>query len=107
MAKSKNIEAIYTPYLNLKNKNGLKNHIIESIKMGYTGLLLIHPSQIEIANTLYQPSETDKKIINVILKSDKIKKYEGKSVYTINNKVLGPPMIRRAQNILNKFKLKK
>jgi citrate lyase subunit beta/citryl-CoA lyase len=107
IAKSKNIEAIYTPYLDLTNKNGLKNHILESIKMGYTGLLLIHPSQIEIANTLYQPSETDKKIINAVLKSDKIKKYEGRSVYTINNKVIGPPMIRRSQNILDKFKIKK
>ena len=107
VAKSKNIEAIYTPYLFIKNNNGLKNHILDSIKMGYSGQLLIHPSQIKAANTLYQPSEKDIKIIEAVLKSDKIKKYEGRSVYIHNNKVLGPPMIRRLKIILNKFRNKK
>ena len=53
VAKSKNIDAIYTPYLNINNQIGLKKHILKSVKKGYSGLLLIHPKQINLANKYY------------------------------------------------------
>ena len=106
IAKSNNIDAIYTPFLYLKDKKGLKNHILKSIKLGYSGLLLIHPNQICLANKLYYPSKKDFMIANEILRSNKAKKYEGQSISVLKNKLVGPPMIKRAQRIIKKNKIK-
>ena len=105
-SKSHNIHAIYTPYLFLKNLKGLKKHISDSIMMGYSGLLLIHPKQIDLANKLYMPSKKDLKIANQIINSNKSKKYEGQNISVLKNKLIGPPMIRRAKKIINLYNSK-
>tara|TARA_Y100000768_G_scaffold386414_1_gene374757 strand:+ start:280 stop:1128 length:849 start_codon:yes stop_codon:yes gene_type:complete len=106
LAKANHIQAIFTPYLYLKNSSGLKKHILESIMFGYSGLLLIHPKQISLANKLYMPSIKDIKIANQIINSNKSKKYEGQNISVLKNKLIGPPMIKRAEKILNLYKKK-
>tara|TARA_B100001540_G_scaffold307246_1_gene320312 strand:+ start:912 stop:1766 length:855 start_codon:yes stop_codon:yes gene_type:complete len=104
VAKANNIQAIYTPYLYLKNKKGLKKHILNSINLGYSGLLLIHPSQIEISNKYFYPLKKDLVIANDIIKSNRSRKYEGQNISVLKNKLVGPPMIKRAQKIVNRVK---
>ena len=100
VAKSKNIDAIYTPYLNINNQIGLKKHILKSVKKGYSGLLLIHPKQINLANKYYSPSKQDFLIARKIINSNKFGKYEGQNISILKKKLVGPPMIRRAIKIL-------
>ena len=104
VAKANNIQAIYTPYLYLKNKKGLKKRILNSINLGYSGLLLIHPSQIEISNKYFYPLKKDLVIANDIIKSNRSRKYEGQNISVLKNKLVGPPMIKRAQKIVNRVK---
>lgn len=106
IAKSNNVDAIYTPFLYLRDKRGLKNHILKSVSLGYSGLLLIHPNQIQLANKLYYPSKKDIKISNDILRSNKSKRYEGQNISVLKNKLVGPPMIKRAERIIKKNKIK-
>lgn len=106
VAKANNIEAIFTPYLHLSNSSGLKKHILQSIMLGYSGLLLIHPNQIILSNKLYTPSIKDFKIANQIINSNKSKKYEGQNISVLKNKLIGPPMIKRAERILKSYKKK-
>tara|TARA_Y100000591_G_C21749433_1_gene653878 strand:+ start:190 stop:1035 length:846 start_codon:yes stop_codon:yes gene_type:complete len=100
VAKSKNIDAIYTPYLNINNQIGLKRHILKSVKKGYSGLLLVHPKQIDLANKYYSPSKQDFLIAKKIINSNKSGKYEGQNISILKKKLVGPPMIRRAIKIL-------
>ena len=74
--------------------------------LGYSGLLLIHPKQIILSNKFYMPSIKDIKIANQIINSNKSKKYEGQNISVLNNKLIGPPMIKRAEKILNLYKKK-
>ena len=106
LAKSNNVQAIFTPYLYLKNLKGLKKHILDSVKLGYSGLLLIHPSQINLTNKFYMPSNKDLEIAKQILASNKTKKYEGQNISVLKNKLIGPPMIRRAQKIIDLYNKK-
>ena len=106
VAKANKIHAIFTPYLHLNNPTGLKKHILESIMFGYSGLLLIHPNQLILSNKLYMPSIKDVKIANQIINSNKSQKYEGQNISVLNNKLIGPPMIKRAEKILNLYKKK-
>ncbi len=88
----------------LKNKKGLKKHILNSINLGYSGLLLIHPSQVETSNKYFYPLKKDLVIANDIIKSNKSRKYEGQNISVLKNKLVGPPMIKRAQKIVNRVK---
>ena len=74
--------------------------------LGYSGLLLIHPKQIILSNKFYMPSIKDIKIANQIINSNKSKKYEGQNISVLKNKLIGPPMIKRAEKILNLYKKK-
>ena len=74
--------------------------------MGYSGLLLIHPSQINLTNKFYMPSNKDLEIAKQILASNKTKKYEGQNISVLKNKLIGPPMIRRAQKIIDLYNKK-
>ena len=67
--------------------------------LGYSGLLLIHPKQIILSNKFYMPSIKDIKIANQIINSNKSKKYEGQNISVLKNKLIGPPMIKRAEKI--------
>ena len=100
MAKSKNIDAIYTPYLVINDEIGLRKHILKSVKKGYSGLLLVHPKQINLANKYYSPSKKDFLIARKIINSNKFGKYEGQNISILKKKLVGPPMIRRAIKIL-------
>ncbi len=100
VAKSKNIDAIYTPYLVINDEKGLRKHILKSVKKGYSGLLLVHPRQINLANKYYSPSKKDFLIARKIINSNKFGKYEGQNISILKKKLVGPPMIRRAIKIL-------
>ena len=100
VAKSKNIDAIYTPYLVINDEKGLRKHILKSVKKGYSGLLLVHPKQINLANKYYSPSKKDFLIARKIINSNKFGKYEGQNISILKKKLVGPPMIRRAIKIL-------
>lgn len=104
-AKSANLLAIDTPYLDVKNHQGFKKREQKSNDLGYDGCLLIHPKQVKLANEQFSPSKLDilnaKKIYTAVLES----KNNGLSVVLLNNRLIGPPMQKKAERILNKVKL--
>ena len=52
------------------------------------------------------PSNKDLEIAKQILESNKTKKYEGQNISVLKNKLIGPPMIRRAQKIIDLYNKK-
>ena len=71
-----------------------------SFDMGFAGCLLIHPSQIELANRCFMPDEEEveqsKKIFDAIKEAEK----KGSGVAMLDGKMIGPPMRKRAEKVL-------
>jgi citrate lyase subunit beta/citryl-CoA lyase len=59
VASAYGVEAYDTAYLKIDDIDGFKRSCERAKSLGYTGKLLIHPSQIEIANSVFSPSEKE------------------------------------------------
>jgi citrate lyase subunit beta/citryl-CoA lyase len=59
VASAYGVEAYDTVYLKIDDIDGFKRSCERAKSLGYTGKLLIHPSQIEIANSVFSPSEKE------------------------------------------------
>jgi citrate lyase subunit beta/citryl-CoA lyase len=104
-AKSANLVALDTPFLDVKNHQGFIKREEKSKDLGYDGCLLIHPVQVELANESFSPPKEDienaKNIKRAVLES----KDNGLSVVLLDGKLIGPPMQKKAEKILNKVEL--
>jgi len=101
-AKAHNVIPLDTVHVNLNDLNDLKNIINMSKDLGFEGMLLLHPKEIDIVNSKYSPSEDEVNYANKIIYQ---KNNNTKSVFIINNNIIGPPMIKHAENVLQKYYL--
>jgi len=102
-ANAFNLNCIDTPYLNLTNLNKFKSHLKKSKNLGYTGLLNIHPKQCKLTNQNYSPSKENYNIAKKILNSNKSQRYQNQNISVLKNKLVGPPLIKRAKKIVDYF----
>ena len=79
----------------------LFNHAAKSsYTMGFDGKMLIHPDQVDLANTIYSPSmEEVKEAKEILLRMDLAKK-QGKGAVAFKGKLLDIVSIKQAQNIV-------
>ena len=71
---------------------------------GYTGILNVHPSQCDLANKLFYPTKKEFAVSKLIINSNKKLKYQNQNISVLKNKLIGPPMIKRAKKILEFLK---
>lgn len=58
-ARAAGIDAVDGPYANFRRPEGYKEECMRSLTLGFVGKWAIHPSQIEIANQVYSPTEAE------------------------------------------------
>lgn len=99
-AKANRIVAIDTPYLNIYDTEGYKQYCKVSRSLGMGGSLLIHPSQIDIANNAFSPLLDEIKQAERIVAAVNDSKAKGLSVTLLDGKLVGPPMMKKAFKLL-------
>lgn len=104
-ARAAHLEPIDTPFLDIKDTVGFKKEVELARELGFSGTLIIHPSQIEIANKVFSPTENEIEEAKQIIEAIKISEKEGLGVALLDGKLIGPPMQKRALKILEKAKL--
>lgn len=101
-ARSAHIDVLDTPFLDIRNGEGFRKEVEQARELGFSGQLLLHPTQIEVANEIFSPSEEDvaeaKRIIAAIKESSE----KGQGTTLLDGKLVGPPMHKRAINVLAK-----
>ena len=74
-------------------------------RLGFDGVQLLSPRQIELANICFTPSEEEvqksRKIIDAWERAAK----DGTGVSMLDGKMIGPPMRKRAEKILKKWEM--
>ena len=101
-AKANKIDAIDTPYTDMKNEEGLKKDSKFSKGLGMNARVCIHPNQSDAINEIFSPNQNEidhaQKIINAY--QDSIK--TGKGAFSVDGKMIDKPIIERAQKVLEK-----
>ena len=104
-ARMNGLLPIDTPFLDLKNEEGYKHDQRKSAALGFAGDLLVTPQQIEWAHEIYTPTNGELERSKAILAvAEEIRK-QGGGIVKLNGKMIGPPVMKQAQRVMEIFKL--
>lgn len=105
VARSYGLEAIDAAYIKVHDDNGLVIHAQQGKVLGYSGMWVLHPKQINIVNEIYSPTEEEYidalKIMELKEKADK----QDKGVAIIEGRFIGPPLVIKAKEIIERKEL--
>ncbi|PJF41942.1 MAG: hypothetical protein CUN55_10860 [Phototrophicales bacterium] len=96
------LQAIDTPYVDLKNMDGLIEDTQKAMQLGYSGKLAIHPNQIDPIIKVFMPSEEEIKAAQQLIEAHNHFQQSGAGVFSYNGKMVDMPMIRAAERVLKR-----
>jgi len=104
-AKAAGIQAIDTVFSDVADMEALRQSVIEAKFLGFEGKGCIHPRQIKVVHEAFAPTieeiEKAKKIVQAFEEAEK----KGLGVVSLGSKMIDPPVVKRAQNVMHLAKL--
>lgn len=101
-ARSQNVVPIDTVHIKVHDLEDLEKNIITAKKLGFEGMLILHPKELEIAHKYYSPTEEEvvaaKKMVEAFEESEK----NGVGVAIVDGKFVGPPLVKNAKKVLDR-----
>jgi citrate lyase beta subunit len=101
-AAANNLQAIDMLWVDYKDAQGLERLAQQGAGLGYDGMQIIHPAQIDIVQQAFSPSEQEIVFAERVIAAFENAKKERKGVFALDNKMVDMPMIRSAQRVLSK-----
>ncbi len=92
--------AIDTVYTNLNDEPGFMAEATQARQLGYSGKLLIHPSQIEPAHRAFSPSAEEIAWARRVVEAFEAAVARGEGVIALEGKMIDRPVVARAQEVL-------
>ena len=99
-AREAGIQAIDTVYANINNLEGFREEVTRIRDMGFDGKSVVHPSQIEIVNEIFTPSDDMIRHSLKVVSAAKEAADKGIGVITVNGKMIDGPLITRAERVI-------
>lgn len=104
-ARAAGVQAIDTPFLAVHDVDAFVEEEMISKDLGFSGIQVLSPRQIEPANKCFTPSEEEVSRSREIVAAWKESIKTGSGVAMFNGKMIGPPMRKRAEKILEIMEL--
>ena len=104
-ARACGVAPIDTVHIDVHNLEDLERNLILSKKLGFEGMLVLNPKELPLVHKYYSPSEEEVAWAREMVRLCEEAKVEGKGVALMNGKFVGPPMLKMAQNIIEKQNL--
>jgi citrate lyase subunit beta / citryl-CoA lyase len=102
-ARAARIDVLDTPYLDVGDLAGFRREVELARELGFSGQLILHPTQIDIANEVFSPSQGEiEEATRVIAAIEQSKGERGLGVALLDGSLVGPPMLKRAELVLSK-----
>jgi len=99
-AKAAGIQPIDTVFSDVADMEGLRQSVIEAKSLGFEGKGCIHPRQVKVVHEAFTPtSEEIEKAKKIVLAFEDAEK-KGLGVVSLGSKMIDPPVVKRAQRIL-------
>ncbi len=104
-ARATGVIPIDTVHVRVKDLEDLEVNLQLSVKLGYEGMLVLNPMEIDLVHQYYSPSEEQVQHAKDILRLDIEAQKNGQGVAIINGKFIGPPFVAKAKKVLEKHNL--
>ena len=95
-AKAADVEAIDTLYADFRDSAGLERYARAAQREGFTGMLAIHPDQVETINAAFTPSAADVEHARRVVEAFAT----GAGVASLDGKMLDQPHLKQARHVL-------
>lgn len=99
-ASEAGVYAYDAAYADIKNTEGFRHEAELARRMGFIGKSCIHPSQIVLANTAFQPTEQEIDFARRVIAASEQAQKQGQGVCVVDGKMIDAPFIARAHSIL-------
>ena len=100
-AAAAEVAAIDTVYTDFRNDDGLLRYASQARRDGFSGMLAIHPAQVDVINRAFEPTaeelERAKRIIRLFDKSP------GAGAVGLDGKMIDRPHLVQARRLLQKM----
>ena len=103
-ARSCGIVPIDTVHIKVHDLEDLEKNIILAKKLGFEGMLVLNPKELPLVHKYYSPSEEEILWAEEILSLYDEAELSGVGVSIKNGKFIGPPMVKKANKIIEKSK---
>jgi len=99
-ARANNLICVDGVFNDIKNTDGLMQQAEQGRALGFDGITLIHPAQLEPANTVYAPSEADLTEAKAFVDAYAEAISQGKAVAVVNGRIVENLHVDNAKRIL-------
>ena len=100
MARAAHKLAIDAPFVTIDDHDGLARDTGLALQLGFKGKFAIHPSQIELINATFSPSEEEIGQAKRVLKAFERAEAEGEGTCSLDGKMIDTAIALRAQKLL-------
>jgi citrate lyase beta subunit len=103
-AKAHGSLAIDAPYGNFKDLDGLRRSAVMACALGCNGKWAIHPSQIEVINEVFTPSQQDIDLAAKVIEANAQAKSEGRGAIAVEGRMVDQATVRLATQLWEQAK---
>lgn len=104
-ARANNVIPIDTVHIKVHDLEDLERNLDIAKKLGYEGMLVLNPKELELAHRYFSPTKTEINDAKEMLELAKEAYLNNQGVAVKGNKFIGPPMIKMANDILSRNEL--
>ncbi len=101
-ARAQNVIPIDTVHIRVKDLVDLEKNLKLSVKLGFEGMLVLNPKELELVHKYFSPSAAQVKRAQDIISFDEKARNENKGIAIVNGEFIGPPFLERAKKVLNR-----
>ena len=103
-AASAHVQAVDGVWVDLKDTEGLVNFARQSRRLGFSGMSLIHPSQIDPINTMFSPTSEEIDYAQQVVKAFEEANARGDGSIAFGGQLIDRPIVERARRTLEMAK---
>ena len=99
-ASAAGVEAIDTVYTDIADLPGLRRECEDAVAMGFSGKISIHPSQIDVINVAFTPSNEELAEARDLVAAFEEAKTRGTYALTFRGRMVDAPHLARARKLI-------
>lgn len=99
------IDLVTTSFRGEEGQRALREESEGGKKMGYNGKQCIHPSQVEMVQSVFSPDEKEVELAVRIVVADEKADRQGRGAWTLDGKMIDVPVVGKAKALVKKAEL--
>jgi citrate lyase beta subunit len=98
------LQALDMVYIDFHDVDGLRLEAEQGARLGFSGKQIIHPNQVAAVQEAFTPSAEAIEYAQRVVKTFAASQKEGKGAFALDGKMIDMPLLKNAQNVLDRAK---